>query len=588
MHPVDQADTRHGIRAPRSSFDRSVSLERLGREHFDVLVIGGGITGCGVALEAAARGLRTALVEQSDFASGTSSKSSKLVHGGLRYLAQHDFGLVHESLAERQRLLENAPHLVSPLQFAVPLFRREDRLDRAVARGYESALAIYDLFGGWRMGQLRHRLGAEELADALPALDRDGLSSGFRYQDATADDARLTLAIARTAALGHGATLANYVRVVGIGLDANGLAATATVVPILFAAGPQPCTDGDPIEVHARCIVNATGVAADRVQAMGGETNRLTLRPAKGVHLSVPSTELEIELAAVLPVEHDRRSIFVIPWRSTTYFGTTDTDDDGPLDDPSVTAADAKYLLDAVNAHLRTPIHPRSITGAWAGLRPLLAPLKSPSRHRSRTMDLSRRHRVVLGTTGIVTVTGGKLTTYRKMASDTLDVVDAALCRSHRASPTTHLRLRGATSFVGLDRPGTAEALGVDPLELRRLLRRYGGEALSVLELARSTPELARPAVDGLDYLCAEAVFAARYEMAQCLDDVLSRRTRARIERAAASARAASSIAGVLAPELGWDRARVEREVDHYQAAVAHDLEGLEALCDVAPASGAR
>jgi glycerol-3-phosphate dehydrogenase len=405
-------------------FRRDDALRRLADETFDVLVIGGGVTGAGVALDAASRGLKTALVEKSDFASGTSSKSSKMVHGGLRYLQQREIRLVYENLAERQRLLDNAPHLVSPLPFLIPLFGRDGVVSKTLARSYSSALWLYDLTGGWRIGERHHEVSKQEALDHLPTLNTDHLVAGFLYFDARTDDARLTLTLARTAAIEFGAAMANYTPVVQMNKSGSAIRG-ARVQP--DAADPSSAFD-----VRARVVVNATGVWADDVRALDESTQPKSIRPAKGVHVTVPADRLPCDIAAVIPVPKDKRSIFVVPWPGTdlVYLGTTDTDYAGPLDDPACTPEDVDYLLEAANNITTSRLTRADVTGVWAGLRPLLAPERG---HVSeRTADLSRRHTVMTSSEGVVTVTGGKLTTYRKMAQDTVDAVVRELGESPR------------------------------------------------------------------------------------------------------------------------------------------------------------
>ncbi|MDQ1377554.1 MAG: glycerol-3-phosphate dehydrogenase, partial [Acidimicrobiaceae bacterium] len=373
--------------APRTSFDRERALARMAEETFDVLVIGGGITGAGAALDAASRGLRTALVEQRDFASGTSSRSSKLIHGGLRYLQQREFRLVYEALAERQRLLANAPHLVSPLPFLIPLFGAKGVAKDSLARLYSVALWQYDLTGGLRIGKRHRRIDREEALRYLPTLDVDRLAAGFLYWDAHADDARLTLTILRTAVVNYGAVAANYAPVTSLltaGADAR-------------VAGAR-LEDGTEIRAHA--VINATGVWSDVVRGLDEGPEALgALRPAKGIHLTFPASRLPVTAAAVLPVPQDRRSIFLVPWGDFTYAGTTDTDYQGPIDDPQCTPQDVDYVLAAVNASLTSKLTRADITSSWAGLRPLVSSARS-----ERTADLSRRHRLTLSEHGLLTV----------------------------------------------------------------------------------------------------------------------------------------------------------------------------------------
>jgi glycerol-3-phosphate dehydrogenase len=533
------------------SFDRARSLQQLGDTTFDVLVIGGGVTGAGVALDAASRGLRTALVERDDFASGTSSKSSKLVHGGLRYLQNGDVRLVYEALRERQRLRRNAPHLVRVLPFLIPIFSKDGLINPKVARALGSAMWMYDLTGGARIGKLHKRLKKEAAVAHMPTLPQERLAGAYLYYDAAADDARLTLELVRTAALDHGAVVANHAGVVGLAHDASGRATGATIE-----------ADGRRIEVRARAIVNAAGVWADEVRTLDEGTDPDSIRPAKGIHITVPWAKVRNDIAAVVPVPKDKRSVFVVPWLPTddggyelTYIGTTDTDYDGPVDDPQCTADDIAYLLRAINAAVTEPLTEADVVGTWAGLRPLVKAASS-----GRTADLSRRHKVVVSDHGVVTVTGGKLTTYREMAEDTVDALVehlGDLPRSARRCRTAKLRLRGAQP---VDDAATGRA--------RHLADRHGSEARVLEAMIAEDPSLAEPLVPGLPYVRAEAVYAVRHEMAVTLDDVLTRRTRARLQRRDASAAAAEAVAALLAPELGWSADDTAAQVAAFVALV--------------------
>ncbi len=569
--------SRASVPPARGSFDRSEALRRLGEETFDVLVIGGGITGAGVALDAASRGLRTALVERHDFASGTSSKSSKMVHGGLRYLQQRDFRLVYEALHERQRLLGNAPHLVAPLPFLIPLFGRDGIVSKGVARTYATALTLYDLTGGLRIGKRHRRINQAETLAHLPTLRTDRLVAGFIYYDARADDARLTLTIARTAALDHGAVLANYTEVVGLVTNASGAVKGARVRPSVPGTGTDGATLDGELEVRARVVVNATGVWADDVRALDESSHPHSIRPAKGIHITVSRSKLPADIAAVIPVPKDRRSIFVVPWPDgdDVYLGTTDTAWDGPLDDPACLPGDVDYVLDAANGVVTEPIGRADVTAVWAGLRPLLAPAEG--HHVSdRTADLSRRHTVAVSAHGMITVTGGKLTTYRRMAEDTVDAVVKALGSGapagSRRCRTKRLALHGAAGLEELRRPGAAAALGVDDDVLAALLGRYGSDTPAVLALAVGRPELLEPMVPGLPHLRAEALWAVRHEMAMTVDDVLSRRTRSVLRRARAAAEAAPALAEMLAPEWGRDPADAARDAAAFADQARGDL----------------
>jgi glycerol-3-phosphate dehydrogenase len=526
------------------TFDRADAVRHLGEDPFDVLVVGGGITGTGVALDAATRGLRTALVDKGDFASGTSSKSSKLVHGGIRYLQQKEVGLVYEALAERQILRKTAPHLVRVLPFLLPVFTKDGLLPRRIARLLGATMWAYDLTGGLRIGKLHKRVSKEEALRYMPTLPTDNIAASYVYYDAQADDARLTLTVAKTAA-SFGAAVVNYATLVGLTKDAAGR-----------IDGARVHVDGAEIHVRARTVVNATGVWSDEVRALDDVTHETTIRPAKGIHITVPWALVRNEIAVVIPVPKDRRSVFVVPWGGDggphrfTYIGTTDTDYDGPVDDPQITADDISYLLRAINGASTTKITEADILGTWAGLRPLVAAAKS-----ERTADLSRRHSVHTSPGGVVTVTGGKLTTYRRMAADAVDEIVKILGRGAARSHTKRIALQGAAGWDAPDIP-------------KNLAERYGSDGRAVAALERSDPELAKPLIDELPYSRAEVVYAARAEMARTVDDVLSRRTRARLLARDASAAAADDVAALMAGELGWSDDERREQVARYRALV--------------------
>jgi glycerol-3-phosphate dehydrogenase len=545
---------------PVGPFQRHASLARLGRDRFDVLVVGAGVTGCGVALDAAARGLRVALVDRGDIAGGTSSMSSKLVHGGLRYLASKEYRLVAEALAERQRLLQNAPHLVAPLPFLIPLFakggQRTQASVRAMAKAYASALWLYDLAGGLRIGHRHSRISAEVALRHLPSLRTDRLVDSFLYWDAQADDARLTLALARTAAA-HSAAVATY-----------------TCVAELTSAGGR--IDGarlaDGTLVHAAVVVNAGGVWSERVaQLSPSPSGHVPIRPAKGVHLTVRADRLPCDHATVLSVPGDRRSVFVVPWphMGFTYVGTTDTDYDGDLSSPRTTPADVAYLLGAVNAWTTSGLTPADVTGTWAGLRPLVAGGEGD------TADLSRRHTVATSPEGLVTVTGGKLTTYRLMAADAVDAAAAQLQHHVGHSPTRHLPLWGADATDSVLADDAPERFGVDAATLAHLAARFGGHARAVVALLGTDPSLGEPLVEGLPYLRAEAVHSARHEMVVHLTDLLWRRTRAGIVDLDATVAAAPAAADLVGDVLGWSPERRQEEVAAVAAEAAAEREAL-------------
>lgn len=511
-----------------------------------MLVVGGGITGAGVALDAAARGLRVALVERADFASGTSSKSSKLIHGGLRYLQQGDVALVYEALYERQRLLRNAPHLVRTLPFMIPVMTRDGVVSRKIARALGSALWMYDLTGGWRVGKLHRRLRAKKALAHMPTMNAEKLSSAYLYFDAEADDARLTLAIIRSA-IERGAAVANYCGVTALKKNDASKVVGASVTTY----------EGESFDVNARVVVNATGVWGDSMRRMDIGGDSTTIRPAKGIHITVPWELVRNDIAVVIPVPGDKRSLFVVPHMPNgdgtyryTYVGTTDTDYLGSIDDPQCTPEDIDYCLRALNK--AAPGTGRALTrddviGTWAGLRPLVAPQEG-EKASGRTADLSRRHKVIVSDSGMVTITGGKLTTYRKMAEHTVDaVLDQLGVRAKRCT-TKRMDLFGATSRGRED----------------HLVSRFGTEAAAVRQLIDGDASLGQPLVKGLPYLRAEAVYGARHEMVVTLDDVLSRRVRGLLYDRHATAAAAREVARLVAPELGWDDSRIDGEVKRF------------------------
>ncbi len=530
------------------TFLRAQALDRLASsETFDVLIIGGGITGVGCALDAASRGLKVALVERDDFSSGTSSKSSKLVHGGLRYLQQKEFRLVYEALAERQNLLYTAPHVVRILPFLLPVFKGKDNLfNKRIARIVGTSMWMYDFTGGARIGKLHKKVSAAEAKRHVPTLRVDRIAYGYLYYDARADDSRLVITIARTAAE-HGATLANYTNVVALRKDgAKCIGATVEA-------------DGKRFDINARTVVNATGVWSDDVRALDEGKHPSSIRPAKGMHITVPWSKVRNDIAAVVPVPKDKRSVFVVPWGDDgsgtpqfTYIGTTDTDYNGDVDDPQCTPEDIEYCLRAINFSCDVNLTEADVLGTWAGLRPLVKQATS-----GRTADLSRRHSIRRSASGVVTVNGGKLTTYRRMAADAInDACDQLEIKTK--SVTKRLQLNGA---VGWDTTGQGE----------HLQSRFGSNANAIAALIANDPTLSEPLIPGLPYLKAEAIYAVRDEMAYTLDDVLSRRTRARLLARDASAAGADEIAALIGTELGWSAEHIAAAAARYRASIEHE-----------------
>jgi glycerol-3-phosphate dehydrogenase len=540
-----------------TGFQRADQLRALATSNFDVVVIGAGMTGTGVAVDAASRGLRVALIDGGDIASGTSSKSSKMVHGGLRYLQQKEFRLVYENLRERQRLLVNAPYLVQPLPFLIPLFGSNGVVAKAIVKGYATALRIYDLSGGWRIGHRYEKITREETLAHLPTLNGDRLVAGFLYYDARGDDARVALTLAKTAALDFQATVVNYVRAIDVSHGDGG------------RVDAVRCRDElthEEFTVPTRTVVNASGVWADDIFTMTEHQPSHRITPAKGVHVSVPRQRLPADVAAVFNVPHDRRSVFVVPFDDApfTYVGTTDTAYLGSLEEPTCTPDDVAYLLDAVNASTSSDLRADDVTGVWAGLRPLLAPVKGKAL-KERTADLSRRHRVSDSGDGVIHVTGGKWTTYRQMAQDAVDALAPYVEHLARVR-TKSLALHGVSAW----RP-TGE------LETH-LYHRFGSDTKTILEMVQSDPSLGDTVIEGQLYIGAEFVFSARREMATSLVDLLTRRTRAHLYDARATLAAAPRIAQLVAADMGWNEGETASQVESYRTLVAYELSsaGLE------------
>ena len=533
---------------------RRAALARLSDEVFDVVVIGGGATGTGCALDAATRGLDVALVEARDFASGTSSRSSKLVHGGLRYLEQRNFGLVREALKERALLLNVlAPHLVTPVPFLLPL--TEYWQHAYIGAG----LALYDSLGGHE-GLPRHRhLTKRQAFKAAPALRHDVLVGAIQYYDGKVDDARHTMTVARTAAL-FGAAVVSNTRVVGF-LRAG---ERVTGVRVRDEVG------GAETDVRARMVVNATGVWTDDVQALVGERGKFKVRASKGIHLVVPRDRLQLDTGLILRTE--KSVLFVIPWGRHWIIGTTDTDWELDKAHPAASAADIDYVLEHVNAVLEQPLTHADVEGVYAGLRPLL------TGESESTSQLSREHTVAVPVPGMVAVAGGKYTTYRVMARDAIDVVARNLDRTVPESETHVTPLLGASGFQALwnRREYVAQTSGVHVAWIEHLLRRYGTRIDDLLALIEERPELGEPLHGAVDYLAAEVRYACTHEGALHLDDVLARRTRISIETWDRGLEASTPAAALMAEVLGWDEATTAAEVEIYRARVEAERRSQE------------
>ena len=526
---------------------RDAALARMGEETFEVVVIGGGVVGACSALDAATRGLTVALVEARDFASGTSSRSSKLIHGGLRYLEQFEFGLVREALRERSLLLNRiAPHLVKPVPFLYPLH------ERVWERAYVgSGMVLYDEMAG-HDGVPRHRhLTRRQALRIAPGLKPDALIGGIQYHDGRVDDARYTLTVVRTAAH-YGAAVANNAPVVGFLREGE----RVTGVRVRDVAGDRV------IELRAHQVVNATGVWTDDLQHLVGERGKFRVRASKGIHLVVPRDRIQLDTGLILRTE--KSVLFVIPWGRHWIVGTTDTDWELHKAHPAASRTDIDYVLEHANKVLAQPLTHEDVEGVYAGLRPLLAG------ESESTSTLSRSHSVAVPVPGLVAVAGGKFTTSRVMGKDAIDAAARGLDRQVPPSATHETELLGADGYRALwnGRHRVARESGLHIARVEHLLNRYGARIDELLEAVRARPELAEPLPGADDYLQVEVVHAAAHEGARHLDDVLARRTRISIETFHRGVETAQRAAELMGETLGWSRAQIRREVETYRARV--------------------
>ena len=523
--------------------ERERAWERLGSEQFDVVVVGGGVVGTGAALDAATRGLKVALVEARDLASGTSSRSSKLFHGGLRYLEQLDFGLVREALFERElNMTRLAPHLIKPVSFLYPLTHS------VWERPYVTAgITLYDTMGGKSSLPKQKQLTRSGALRMAPALKRSALVGAIRYFDAQADDARHTMMVGRTAAQ-YGAVVRTSTQVVDFLHEVDRVAGVHV----------RDVETGREIDVKAHVVVNCTGVWTDQMQHAAGTRGRFRVKASKGVHFLVARDKIPSDTGMILRTE--KSVLFVIPWRNHWIVGTTDTDWNLDLAHPAATRADLDYLLEHVNSVLVTPLTHDDIEGVYAGLRPLLAG------ESEETSKLSREHAVSRVMPGLVAIAGGKYTTYRVMAADALDAAAEDIPLRVAPSVTDRVPLVGADGYYAL--VNQAEQLGLrhnlHPHRIRHLLDRYGSLLHGLLSMADDDPTLLEPVPASPDYLRVEVAYAVAYEGALHLDDVLTRRTRISIEYAHRGADSAAAVGDQMADLLGWSDATREEEVRSY------------------------
>lgn len=539
-----------------------------GQEHYDVVIIGGGSVGAGAALDAATRGLKVALVESRDFAAGTSSRSSKMFHGGLRYLAMLDFRLVAESLHERELNMSTlAPHLVTPLRFIFPLTHRI--WERVMMFG---GFTLYDLMGGAKSVPRQKHMTRSSVLRLNPGLKEDAVVGGVRYFDTLVDDARHTMTVLRTAGY-YGATIRPSTEVVGFEKD-NGRVSAAIL---------KDTDTGEETTIRGSVFINATGVWNDSIEKLAGSKGPFSVHASKGVHIVVPKACLDADAALCFVTE--KSVLFVIPWGEYWIIGTTDTDYEGNLADPAPNASDINYILDEVNQRVRRPITHEDIVGVYSGLRPLLAGSSES------TTNLSRNHAVARACPGLVSVAGGKYTTYRVIGKDAVDLAAEEMLGSPHAchheqgkvpeSVTEHTPILGANGYHALKNsvPALAARFGVSTDVIEHLLGRYGSLLDEVLDVV---PELLEPIPNAEGYLKAEAVYAVTHEGALHLEDVLSRRLRITMEYPDRGVKCAAAVADIIAPHLGWDDQRKAEEIELFQRRVESELAAEQALTDEA------
>ncbi len=532
---------------------RALDLAAVAGETWDVVIVGGGIVGTGALLDAVSRGMRAVLVEQDDIAAGTSSRSSRLIHGGLRYLEQFRFGLVREALAERSRLLSLAPHLVTIQPLLFPIYG----LPYASKAFYDTGLTLYDILGARHDGGWHRRLSRADTLDLAPTLRHEGLRGGLLYHDGVEDDARYTLAVARTAVAAGGMVLTR-VRATGVRTDETG----GTISPL----GAEDLLTGATFEIRTRAVVDATGVwAAEADHPFKGGSLRIL--PSRGAHLVVPRERIANK--AGLTIRVPGKIVFLVPWPDHWLIGTTDAPFDGPAERPSAAGWEVDRLLDTVNATMDVDLTRADVVGTYAGLRPLIA-------QGGSTVKASREHRVTVEPNGVVRIGGGKYTTYRVMARDVIDAVLGRDEARRRPSDTAERRLVGATETDALARiagelstiPAVRE---VGPETAARLVARHGTEAPAVVALGAEL-DLLHPLVPGRVFLEAEVAWAARHELALSLDDVLARRTRLAQELPDRGAAIAPRVAAILAADLDWGETRQRLEVDAFLASARREF----------------
>jgi glycerol-3-phosphate dehydrogenase len=540
---------------------RREAINNLANEIFDLLIIGGGITGAGIALDAAARGLSVALVEKRDFAAGTSSRSTKLIHGGLRYLEHYDFALVREGLQERSLLLKIAPHLVEPFPFVIPVYRNNGRnYDHPLKM--RAGLVLYDLLAGRHGFGGHRRLSRDEALKLAPLLDPRGLKGALLYYDALTDDSRLVIDVIK-AAYALGATISNYTRVTGFIKNDDAIIAGARLRDELTGAE---------FAVRSRIVINATGVWMNDIAELNQTGTELTkcVRPAKGIHLTLPAEKLQVDSAWLIPSLNDKRFYFIVPWHGRVNIGTTDTDYTGDKDSPRAENDEILEILKAINAYFpAAQLEPDDVLSSWAGLRPLIS-----EKNATSTKEISRKEELFERSDGLISISGGKLTTYRLMAERAVNLaarrLDERFAVVSRKSATKELVISGGS----MTREELMEAARKEAGNDRHLIFTYGSNYGRIMELIRQEGRLREPLVEGLPQIKAEIIYAAREEMALTLADFLARRTRLAILAGENSLKCAATAAELMARELGWSDEEIKKQIAQFGAEFEHEYGG--------------
>lgn len=550
---VNDARAKMVLENPQG-FSRREMLDELGSTVYDLVIVGGGITGSYAALDAAQRGFKVALIEKDDFASGTSSKSSKMVHGGLRYIEQGNLPLVRHSLLERQRLRKNASHLIQRLPFLFPVLSENGVFDPRLSAGFEALLWTYDLAGGWREGVLHQKLAPNEVLSHCPTFKTDRLKYGYMYYDARVDDARLTLAVARTAAY-FGATVVNHTKVTDVRRDSGRVSGVEAET-----------SEGSSLSVRAKAVVMATGSWLRDWHGAHPDADAPPIRPAKGVHIAVPWSKIRNDCTVTIPVPGRARRATITRWGDIALLGTTDDDYQGDLDEVYCTADERDFLIEGTRTALNTDLDKDDVLGAIAGTRPLTA---APG---GKSVDVKRNHEIRVDEDGLVTVVGGKLTTSRHMAEQTIDAAARVLGSKARCATAKQPLLGGA----GYDPQSTTATGGL----VAHLGERYGNESHFVADIIEGEQGGGEPLVEGLPYLTGEAVYSIRREMATTISDVLDRRTRSRLHARDASAAAAPKVADLLVAEGTLDRAVADTQLAEYLDGIAKETTALNTYTD--------